>query len=128
MPLAASYPLLEVVWTMVIFFLLLAWLCLVVFVLGDIIRRQDTTGWAKVLWILLVLVLPYLGVFIYLIAEQSGMAERARARHGSASSLSGGHGQAASEAQIERARGLLAEGSINQAEFDLLTRSGLSAT
>ncbi len=115
---AASYPFLEVVWTMVLFFLLVAWLCLLVYVLGDIISRQDTSGWAKVLWIILVLVLPYLGVFIYLIAEQRGMGERASARQ----ARPGGPQQNA------KARQLLAEGSITQAEYDVLAPNAPAAT
>ena len=122
MVLAASYPFLEVLWTMVLFFLLVAWLCLVVFVLGDIISRPDSSGWVKVLWIVCVLVLPYLGVFVYLIAEQRGMAERASSRHARSAS------QADAPARLEKAQQLLAEGSITQAEFDVMQRGALSAT
>ncbi len=132
MLLAASYPFLEVVWTMVLFFLLVAWSCLLVFVLGDILERHDDSGLLKVLWIIFVLVLPYFGVFVYLLAEQGGMAERALARRQAGGSQAGGRTQPAGPhtdpaAQIDRAKKLLDEGSITQAEFDLLERSAPSA-
>jgi len=132
MLLAASYPFLEVVWTMVLFFLLVAWFCLLVFVLSDIFERHDDSGLPKVLWIIFVLVLPYLGVFVYLLAEHGGMAERAHARRQAGESRAGGRTQPAGPhadpaAQIDRAKKLLEEGSITQAEFDLLKGSALSA-
>jgi Phospholipase_D-nuclease N-terminal len=74
---AASYPFLEVFWTMLIFFAFVVWLWLLFAVLGDVFRRHDISGFAKVLWITFIVVLPYFGVFVYLIAEQGSMAERA---------------------------------------------------
>lgn len=77
MVLATSYPLLEVFWTMLIFFGFVVWLWLLFAVLGDIFRRHELSGVAKVFWIIFIVVLPYLGVFIYLISESGGMSERA---------------------------------------------------
>ena len=77
MILATSYPFLEVFWTMLIFFAFVVWIWILITVLADIFRRHDTSGFAKVLWIIFIIVLPYLGVFIYLIAEHKGMTERA---------------------------------------------------
>ncbi len=80
MILATSYPFLEVLWTMLIFFALVVWLYLLFVVFSDIFRRHDESGWVKVLWIVFIIVLPYLGVFIYLLVENAGMAERAPER------------------------------------------------
>ncbi|HET7484565.1 MAG TPA: hypothetical protein VFJ64_04235, partial [Solirubrobacterales bacterium] len=63
MILAADYPFLEVMWTMVIFFAFVIWLWILFTVLADIFRRHDASGGVKVLWIIFVVVLPYLGVF-----------------------------------------------------------------
>ena len=80
MILATSYPLLEVLWTMLIFIGLVIWLYLLFVVFADIFRRHDESGWTKVLWIIFVVVLPFFGVFVYLIAENAGMAERSLSR------------------------------------------------
>src|SRR5271167_1520788 len=77
MILATSYPFLEVFWTMLIFFAFVIWLWLLFTVLADIFRRHDASGFVKVLWIIFIILIPYFGVFIYLIAEHTGMTERA---------------------------------------------------
>ena len=73
---ASSYPFLDVFWTMLIFFVWVAWFMLLFRVIGDVFRRHDIGGGAKVLWLIFVIILPFLGVFIYLIAESKGMTER----------------------------------------------------
>ncbi len=80
MILATSYPFLEILWTMLIFMGLVIWLYLLFVVFADIFRRHDESGWTKVLWIIFVVVLPFLGVFVYLVAENAGMAERSLSR------------------------------------------------
>ncbi len=80
MILATSYPFLEVLWTILIFIGLVIWLYLLFVVFADIFRRHDESGWTKVLWIIFIIVLPFLGVFVYLIAENAGMAERSLSR------------------------------------------------
>ncbi len=80
MILATSYPFLEVLWTMLIFIGLVIWLYLLFVVFADIFRRHDESGWTKVLWIIFIVVLPFLGVFVYLIVENAGMAERSLSR------------------------------------------------
>jgi hypothetical protein len=80
MPLAAastSYPLLNIFWTMLEFFLWVVWIWLVILVFVDIFRSHDLSGWAKALWVLFVVVIPFLGVLVYLIARGSEMHERA---------------------------------------------------
>ena len=78
MILASSYPFLEVFWTLVIFFFFVVWLYLLFIVFADIFRRHDESGWIKVLWIVFVIVTPYLGVLVYLLVENAGMSERAQ--------------------------------------------------
>ncbi|MFZ4720163.1 MAG: SHOCT domain-containing protein [Ilumatobacteraceae bacterium] len=72
----ATFGVLQVFWSMVWFFLFFMWIMLVFRVFGDIFRDSETGGFAKVLWIVFIIVLPFLGVFIYLIAKGQGMASR----------------------------------------------------
>ena len=76
---AYDYPLLGLFWSMMIFFLWFAWLILLFRVFADIFRSQDMGGWAKGLWSIFVILLPFLGVFIYLIVNGRAMEERAAA-------------------------------------------------
>jgi predicted membrane channel-forming protein YqfA (hemolysin III family) len=71
-------PLLDLFLTVMWFFLFVAWVWIVVWVIIDIFRSHDLSGWAKALWVLLVAVIPWLGVLIYLIARGKPMAERGR--------------------------------------------------
>jgi hypothetical protein len=75
--LAYDYPLLGVFWTMLIWFIWIAWIILVFRVFIDIFRSDDLGGWGKALWSIFVIVLPFLGVFVYLIARGHSMGERA---------------------------------------------------
>jgi len=131
MPLA-DYPLLDVFWTMFIFFIWVAWFILLFRILMDIFRRHDIGGGMKTVWIIFVLILPFLGVFIYLISQGQGMAERDMA-HAQASqaqfddyvrtvSSSGG-----SADEIAKAKQLLDSGAITQAEFDAIKSKALAS-
>ena len=73
---AADYPFMDVLWTMLIFFLWVIWIWIVVTVLIDVFRRHDIGGFAKALWVIFVVILPWLGVLIYLIVEHDGMRDR----------------------------------------------------
>ena len=75
--LAYTYPLLSLFWTMLMFFGFVVWIWLLIVVFGDIFRSHDMGGFAKALWVLLVIFLPLLGVLIYLIARGGKMQERA---------------------------------------------------
>jgi hypothetical protein len=75
-----NYPLLNVFLTTMWFFLWILWFFLLFRVFGDIFRDQELGGWAKAGWCVFVIVLPFLGVFVYLIARGRGMAERSAAR------------------------------------------------
>ena len=77
--LAASYqyPILDFFLTMLYFFLFIIWIWLLFMVFIDIFRSHDMGGWAKALWVIFIIVLPFLGVFVYLIARGGSMHERA---------------------------------------------------
>ena len=72
----ATFTVLQVFWSMLWFFLFFMWIMLVFRVFGDIFRDQETGGFAKVLWIIFIIMLPFLGVFVYLVARGNKMAER----------------------------------------------------
>src|SRR5271165_5002656 len=73
---ASSYPFLEVFWTMVIFFAFIIWIWILFVIFSDLFRRHDVGGFAKVLWVIFIIIVPYFGAFVYLIAYHKGMAER----------------------------------------------------
>jgi Short C-terminal domain/Phospholipase_D-nuclease N-terminal len=128
---AADYPLLDVFWSMLIFFVWVAWFMLLFRVFGDVFRRHDIGGGVKVLWLIFVIAVPFLGVFIYLIAENKGMVERnmeqmqARQQANDAyiQSVAASGGAAA---EIDKAKQLLDSGAITQAEFDALKQKALA--
>jgi len=122
--LAADYPFLDLFWTMLIFFVWVAWFMLLFRVIGDIFRRHDLSGGGKALWLIFVILLPFLGVFVYLIAQNEGMTARDLERTQASrqqfddyvrSTASTGGGAAA---EIEKAKQLLDSGAITQAEFE----------
>jgi hypothetical protein len=76
MLIAADYPFMDVFWSMLVFFLWVAWLLILFRVLADIFRRDDISGWGKAAWCVFVIVLPYLGVLVYLVAEGRNMSRR----------------------------------------------------
>ena len=130
--LAADYPFLDIFWTMFIFFLFVIWIWILITVFADIFRRRDIGGGMKALWIIFVIVLPYLGVLVYLIANHDGMAERNIAhmqkqqqqQDAYIQSVAGSGGAAA---EIEKAKGLLDSGAITQAEFDAIKQKALAS-
>jgi hypothetical protein len=133
MVLADSYPLLSVFWTMLIFFAFIAWFWLLFAVLADIFRRHDTSGWVKVLWIIFVIVVPFLGVFIYLIAEHDGMTERSVKQQQAAQEQTDEYvrsvaADASPADQIAKAKQLLDSGAITQAEFDQMKQKALAGS
>ena len=128
MLLAADYPFLEVLWTMLIFFAWVIWFWILITIFADLFRRHDASGFKKAAWIVFLILTPFLGVLIYLIANHEGMNERnlARARASQeqfseyVQSVSGG-----AAAEIEKAKGLLDSGAISQAEFDQIKAKAL---
>ena len=76
LPLAAEYPLLNIIWTMFVFFGFVLWISLIFRAFGDLFGRDDVSGWGKAGWSLVIVLLPLFGVCIYLISQGKGMAER----------------------------------------------------
>jgi|SRR5687768_4302690 hypothetical protein len=129
--LAADYPFLDLMWTMVVFFLWILWIWLLFKIFADIFRRDDISGLAKAAWIVFTILLPFLGVFVYLITQNVGMTERelqrVRAQQEQFDEYvrqTAADGGAASE--IEKAKQLLDSGAITQAEFDALKQKALA--
>jgi Phospholipase_D-nuclease N-terminal len=130
--LAANYPFLDVMWTMLVFFAWVIWFWLLITVFGDIFRRQDISGWGKAGWTVFVIILPFLGVFIYMIAESKGMAERSAKQVQAAQTQADDYirqvaAQGDPASQIAQAKTLLDSGAINQQEFDSLKQKALAA-
>ena len=73
---AADYPFLNILGTMIIFFAWVIWIWMMITILSDVFRRRDLSGWGKAAWTVFLIVLPFLGVLIYLIANHAGMADR----------------------------------------------------
>jgi len=132
-PLAAAqdYPLLNLFWTMLWLFLWILWIFLLVRIILDIFRSDDLGGWGKAGWVIFIIILPFLGVLIYLIANHDGMMERrvketqaAQAQFDAYVRQTAGSGGAAGE--IEKAKQLLDSGAINQQEFESLKAKALA--
>jgi hypothetical protein len=128
---AADYPFLDLMWTMAILFLWILWFWLLFSVFADIFRRDDLSGWGKTAWIVFAIVLPFLGVFVYLITQNVGMTERnlqrsrvERDRFDDYVRETAGSGGAAAE--IDSAKRLLDSGAITQDEFEALKRRALA--
>ena len=123
MLIAADYPFLDILWTMIVFFAWVIWIWIAITVLIDLFRRHDIGGWHKAAWVVFVIVLPFLGVLVYLIAQHDGMRQRqesaARAQKAAFDDyVRDAAGGAATE--IAKAKELLDAGTINQAEFDAI--------
>src|SRR3954453_17426905 len=130
MVIAADYPFMDILWTMLIFFAWVIWIWTVIVMLTDVFRRQDIGGGTKALWVIFMVVLPFVGVLTYLIVEHKGMGERNLAQAEAAKadtdqyirSVAGG-----AAGEIEKGQELLASGAITQAEFDALKVRALAA-
>jgi len=128
--LASDYPFLDVLWTMAIFFLWVLWFSLLFRVFADVFSRNDLSGWGKTGWLVFAIVLPFLGVFIYLITQGTGMTERNLERERTARAQVDEYVRETSAggaaAEIERAKKLLDNGAITQAEFDAIKQKALA--
>ncbi len=128
----ADYPFLDVLWTMLIIFAWIIWFWLLITVFTDLFRRHDTSGFAKVLWIIFVIFLPFLGVFIYLIVNHDGMTERSMKQAQAAQAQMDDYVRTVASsggpaAEIEKAKALLDSGAITQSEFDAIKAKALGA-
>jgi hypothetical protein len=131
LPVASDYPFIDILGSMLFFFGFVIWLTLLFNVFGDIFRRHDISGWAKAGWIVICIVLPFLGVLIYLGTQARGMAERKAADMAAAQSqfdqyVRDAAGSGGAAAEIAKAKQLLDTGAITQPEFDDLKRKALA--
>ena len=119
-----NYPILSIFWTMLEFFLFFLWIWLLIVIFSDIFRSHDMGGLAKALWVLFVIIIPYLGVLIYLIAHGGSMHERAEqqaARQQKAfdeyvKQAAGSGGNSADE--LAKLADLKSKGVLTDAEFE----------
>ncbi len=129
--LADSYPLLDVIWTMLVFFLWVAWFFLLFKIIGDLFRRRDASGFQKALWLIFLLFVPFLGVFVYLIVNSDEMAQRDMERAQAAQQQFDSYVQSAAgsgpAAEIDKAKKLLDSGAITQAEYDAIKAKALAS-
>jgi hypothetical protein len=123
MMLAYNYPVLDILWTMIEFFLFFIWIWLLIVVFMDIFRSHDMGGLAKALWVIFVIVLPFLGVFIYLIARGGSMHERAAAQAAQQQKAFDSYvreaaGSGSSADELAKLADLKTKGVITDAEFE----------
>jgi len=122
---ASSYPILDIFLTTLYFFLFIIWIWLLITVFIDIFRSRDMGGLAKALWVIFVIVLPFLGVFVYLIARGGKMHERAAAEAAQQQKAfdtyvrqTAGSDGADTASQLSKLADLKAQGVITDAEFE----------
>ena len=129
---AADYPFLDILWTMIIFFTWIVWIWMMIAILSDVFRRRDMSGWGKAAWTVFLIVLPFLGALVYLIANHDGMAERNAKQAQAAQADFDRYVQTVAKesgpaAEIEKAKGLLDSGAIDAAEFEALKAKALAS-
>jgi ABC-type multidrug transport system fused ATPase/permease subunit len=130
-----QYPILDFFLTMLYFFLFIIWIWLLIMVFVDIFRSHDMGGFAKALWVIFVIILPFLGVFVYLIARGSKMHERAAAQAAEQQKAfdsyvretAGTSGQDVAD-QLSKLADLKAKGVITDAEFEAQKSKLLAST
>ena len=127
-----AYTFGQVMWSMFVFFVWILFFWLLFTVFADLFSRHDISGWAKAGWCVFVIILPFLGVFIYLIAEGKSMGERAAERAQAQQSQMDDYVRSvassdSSAEQIAKGKQLLDSGAITQAEFDQLKARALGA-
>jgi Phospholipase_D-nuclease N-terminal/Short C-terminal domain len=128
---AADYPFLDVLWTMFVFFAWVIWFWLLIVILGDVFRRRDASGLKKTVWVIFMIVLPFIGVLTYIATQGNGMAERTAQQRQVAQSQADEYirsvaTQADPAEQIAKGKQLLDSGAISQAEFDALKQKALA--
>jgi ABC-type multidrug transport system fused ATPase/permease subunit len=123
--LATNYPILDIFLTTLYFFLFIIWIWLLITVFIDIFRSHDMGGWAKALWVIFIIILPFLGVFVYLIARGGKMHERAAQQAAQQQKAfdqyvkqAAGTPGASTADQLSKLADLKSQGVLTDAEFD----------
>jgi hypothetical protein len=129
----AAYSFGDVMWTMLVFFCWILFFWLLFGVFGDLFSRHDVSGWGKAGWTILVIILPFLGIFIYLISQGKGMGERAQQRAQSQQSQMDDYVRSVASSgsateEIAKGKELFDSGAITQAEYDQLKAKALGTT
>jgi len=130
---ASSYPFLDVMWSMFIFFAWVIWIWFLITILSDVFRRHDLSGMGKAGWTVFLIFLPFLGALFYLISQGSKMAERNAAQRQQSESQAQEYIRSVASSsnpaeQIARGKELLDSGAITAAEFDALKQRALTAS
>jgi Phospholipase_D-nuclease N-terminal len=128
--LLANYNFASFLWDVLVIFAFVIWFWLLILVFGDLFSRHDIGGWGKAGWIVLVVIIPYFGVFIYLIANGKSMGERAAAKAQAQQEQVDDYVRSVASSdssadQIAKGKQLLDAGTITQAEFDQLKAKAL---
>jgi predicted PurR-regulated permease PerM len=128
---ASSYPFLNVVWTMFVFFAWVIWIWFLIYILIDVYRRHDLSGWAKAGWTIGLIFVPFLVALIYLITQGSAMAERRAQEAQQYQTQADDYIRSVAATsdpteQIAKGKQLLDSGAITQAEFDALKQKALA--
>jgi hypothetical protein len=129
MLIAADYPFLEVLWTILIFFAWVIYIWIAITVLVDVFRRHDIGGWSKAAWTVFIIVLPFLGILTYLVTQHDGMRERSAKQVQAQQEAFDQYVRDAaggSAAEIAKAKDLLDSGAITQDEFERIKAKALS--
>ena len=130
--LAAEWGTGQVFWSFLWFFLFFIWIWLLIIVFSDIFRSRDLSGWAKALWVIFDIILPYLGVFVYLIARGSKMQEHAAQAAQAQDAAMRQYVQdtvqdgTSTADELSKLADLKAKGVIDDAEFERLKAQALS--
>jgi hypothetical protein len=115
-------PVLDVLWTMLWFFLFIAWIWVVIVVIADVFRSQDLSGWGKAGWTIFIILIPWLGVLVYLIARGHGMQERSAQQAADQQAAANAYiKQAAGTTnadQLEKLKSLHDSGALTDAEYN----------
>ena len=126
---ASDYPFLDVFWTMIIFFLWVIWIWFLIAILSDVFRRHDIGGGSKALWCVFIIFLPFLGAFIYVLANGQGMAQRNVKEVETAKSQTDEYIRSVAggpAGEIEKAKQLLDSGAISADEYAALKTKALA--
>ena len=124
-----DYPLLHLLWQLLLIFGFIIWFWLLITVFSDLFRRHDITGGKKALWIILLFDTNLIGILIYLIVNGHGMAERNQKAVAAAQKQFDDHVKevaGGSAGEIAQAKSLLDSGAITQDEFDAIKKKALS--
>jgi Short C-terminal domain/Phospholipase_D-nuclease N-terminal len=130
--LAYDYPLLGIFWTMLWFFLFFIWIWILFTIFADIFRSHDLSGWGKAGWSIFIIILPFLGILIYLIARGKGMQERSAERAAQQQQAFQGYvqnvaGSSGTADQLSKLADLKERGVLSDAEFEAEKAKVLSA-